>query len=192
MVSVEGCFFIDNPGLPPAGTSSASSTSGTGGSPGTTGSGGSGGGDGGPPTTCDRYGGYPTIQAVVNDFLGRLTTDCHVAPYFTALPPSSMAHFGDCLTKQLAVMTHCPGIRYDVDSNGADCLDMKTSHHGLGIRQADYDVFVADLLASLSSAGFSQADRDALKTPLDFYNTDIVTNSAPGLAKSICDAGGGG
>ncbi len=187
--------FIDNPGAPPAGATSTLGTStsdGTGGRDG--GAMGTGGipCDAGPQSLCDKYGGYDTIQAVVNDFMARIAADCRIAGFFSALPPDHLQHFSDCLVKQLAVMTHCACIAYDVDSNGVACRDMKSSHMGLGIRAQDYQAFVEDVSKSFLSAGFSMMEVSGLQAPLDFYTVDIVDNSAPGYSKATCDGGDGG
>lgn len=185
-----GCLFIDNPG--PAESTSTTDTS----------VGGSGGGapsDAGsdadaiaPPPLCDKYGGYATVEAVVGLLVGNLVADCRISAFFTALTPERQQHLGDCLTKQVAVLMHCPGIKYDTDSNGADCRDMKTTHHGLGIRATDFDALIEDVVATLQQAGVEQADIEAMAPALLFLKDDIVTNSAPGAAKDTCDAGDGG
>jgi hypothetical protein len=185
-----GACFIDNPGAPPpAGTTSSSGAGGAdaGTSSSTTyAASSSGGGAGGAmPSMCERNGGYANIENVIGE-------DCRIQAFFTNLTADQRLHLADCLTKQLAVMTHCPGILYDVDSNGGSCRDMKTAHQGLAIRQGDYDAFVDDLKQSFTMAGFPDKDIIALTPPLTFYHGDVVTNSAPGLDHPSCDAGDGG
>ena len=94
--------------------------------------------------------------------------------------------------KQFAVLMKCPDIRYDVDSAGQECRDMKTAHHGLGIREDDFDAFVGDVVTTLMQSGIAQDDIDALGPAFSAVEYDITTNSAPGSARSICDGGGGG
>jgi len=188
-----GACFVDNPGAPPAGTTSSAGAGGAGAPDAATVTSSSGGGGGGaPPSMCERYGGYASVESVVTDMVARLGGDCRIQAFFAGLGADQRLHLADCLTKQLAVMTHCPGILYDVDSSGQGCRDMKTAHHGLGIRQGDYDAFVEDLQESFASAGFSSDDIKALTPPLQFFHGDVVTNSAPGLDHDACDAGDGG
>jgi len=188
--------FIDNPGAAPPATGTTSTTAGTGGDEsgdaGDAGMTALGACDAAPPSLCDMKGGYPVIQTVVDQLLARLDADCRIGAFFTALPPAHRQHFADCITKQLAVMTHCQCIRYDVDSQGADCRDMKTAHHGMGLRQADYEAFVEDVKLSFGSAGFGTDDIKTFAPALGFFSVDIVTNSAPGLSKGACAGGDGG
>lgn len=184
--------FIDNPGAAP-----------TTGSTGASGSGGGGGAaDAGPdvvheagpppPTLCDKYGGYSGVETITGDLVSGLLADCRINAFFNALSPDDLQHFSDCMTKQLAVAMHCAGIKYDVDSNGADCRDMKTSHEGLGIRAGDVAAFLEVVATALMSNGVSDADAMALGGALGFLKGDIITNSAPGISKSVCVDGGDG
>jgi hypothetical protein len=193
-VLLGGCLFIDNPNATSAsGTSSSgSSASGTGGAGGgnetasATGTGGMG-----LPPLCVKYGGYSTVEKVVGDLVGALVADCRISPFFTSLTPAKQQHLGDCLTKQVAVLMHCPGIKYDTDSTGGECRDMKASHKGLGVRADDFDALIEDVVATLTKDGVAKEDIAAMAPALLYLKDDIVTNSAPGSAKQICDAGAG-
>lgn len=189
-VLVGGCLFIDNPSATSAsGTSgSGSSASGTGGAGGASASATGTGGVGLPPL-CTKYGGYPTVEKVVGDLVGALVADCRISPFFTSLTPAKQQHLGDCLTKQVAVLMHCPNIKYDTDSTGAECRDMKVSHKGLGIRKEDFDALLEDVVATLTKDGVAKEDIAAMAPALQYLRDDIVTNSAPGPTKPICDAG---
>ena len=191
--SIAGCIFIDNPGV-----SGASTSTGSGGSGGAMQDGGinDAGGDGAGggmmvPPLCLKYGGYSTVEKVVGDLVGALVADCRISPFFTSLTPAKQQHLGDCLTKQVAVLMHCPGIKYDTDSTGGECRDMKASHKGLGVRAADFDALIEDVVATLTKDGVAKEDIAAMAPALLFLKDDIVTNSAPGSAKQICDAGAG-
>jgi hypothetical protein len=177
------CFiFVDNPGA-----TSASST-GTGGSR----DAGDSEGDGGDEETpiCDLYGGYQGVETIVGDVMAKVTSDCHISAFFAHLTPDQLQHLGDCLTKQVAFLMRCDGIKYDVDSNGADCRGMKASHHGLGIRSMDFDAFVGDVFDTLEADMVSADDVAALKPALEYLRVDVVTNSAPGYTKDTCPDGG--
>ena len=143
----------------------------------------------GPPL-CTKYGGYSTIEKVVADLVGALVDDCRISRFFTVLDATRQAHLSDCLVKQVAVVTGCPGIAYDVDNAGVECRDMVVSHKGLSIRGADFDALLQDLVTVLLKAGVTQADVDVLAPSLLRLRGDIVTNSAPSHGKAICDAGG--
>lgn len=147
--------------------------------------------DAGPPL-CTKYGGYPTVEKVVADLFGALVADCRISKFFTGLTPERQGHLYDCLVKQVAVVLQCPGIRYDVDNNGVECRDMVSSHKGLAIRGEDFDALVQDLVGVLQKAGVAPEDIQAVAPSILGLRSDIVTNSAPGNAKPICDAGGGG
>ena len=189
-VILGGCIFIDNPGV-----SGTSTTSGGGGSLPDAGisDANDDGGDGGPaiPPLCTKYGGYGTVEVVVGHLVGALVADCRISPFFTSLTPARQQHLGDCLTKQVAVLMHCPGIKYDTDSAGAECRDMKASHKGLGVRAADFDALIEDVVATLTKDGVAKEDIAAMAPALLYLKDDIVTNSAPGSANQICDAGVG-
>ena len=63
------------------------------------------------------------------------------------------------------------------------------SHKGLAIRGEDFDALVSDLVTVLQDLQVEQADIEALAPTLESLRGDIVTNSAPGLSKPVCDAG---
>ncbi len=141
------------------------------------------------PTLCEKYGGFVTVQRIIEGLFSRLLADCRISKFFSTLSAERQLHLFDCLVDQVAVVMGCPGIRYDVDSNGVDCRDMRTTHKGLAIRSEDFDALVGDLVGVLQGLGVEQADIAALAPTLESLRGDIVTNSAPGLAKPICDAG---
>jgi hypothetical protein len=145
-------------------------------------------GDAGPPL-CTKYGGFSTVQVVVNDFVGALVADCRISRFFTTLTAERVGHLHDCLVKQVAVVMRCPGIKYDIDNAGVECRDMKTAHKGISIRQADFDALIQDLVTVLTRDGVAQADIDAIAPSVLALRDDIVTNSAPDTSRSICDAG---
>lgn len=143
--------------------------------------------DAGPPL-CTKYGGYATVELLIADLVSTLVADCRISRFFTKLTPTAVQHLVDCLVKQVAVLMRCPGIRYDVDNEGAECRDMLTAHKGLSIRQGDFDALVEDLVAVLQKNGVATADIDALAPSILALAPDIVTNSAPGHGHAACDA----
>ncbi len=147
--------------------------------------------DAGPTATplCTKYGGFGTVQAIIGRLFQSLLADCRISKYFSSLTTDRQVHLYDCLVDQVAVVLGCPGIEYDVDSNGVDCRDMRASHKGLAIRGEDFDALVSDLVTVLQDLQVEQADIEALAPTLESLRGDIVTNSAPGLSKPVCDAG---
>ena len=143
--------------------------------------------DAGPPL-CTKYGGYGTVEVVIADLVSTLVADCRISRFFTTLSETAVHHLVDCLVKQVAVLMRCPGIRYDVDNDGAECRDMTAAHKGLSIRQGDFDALVEDLVAVLRKDGVSTEDIDALAPSILALAPDIVTNSAPGNGHAVCDA----
>ena len=138
---------------------------------------------------CTKYGGFGTVQAIIGRLFQSLLADCRISKYFSSLTTDRQVHLYDCLVDQVAVVLGCPGIKYDVDSNGVDCRDMRASHKGLAIRGDDFDALVEDLVGVLQGLQVEQADIEALAPTLESLRSDIVTNSAPGSAKPACDAG---
>jgi hypothetical protein len=141
------------------------------------------------PSICARYGGYAAAEKITNAAVAAVVSDCRIGRFFAGLDAKKSAHLVDCLTKQVAVVLGCEGVRYDVDNAGERCLGMQESHRTLSIRNQDMDVFVEDLVTVLQSAGVAQTDIDAIAPGILSLRGDIVTNSAPGNGKSICDAG---
>ena len=148
------------------------------------------GADAGPPL-CTKYGGYSTVEKIITDLFASLLADCRISAFFTGLAPERQGHLYDCLVKQVAVVLGCPGIEYDVDNQGVECRDMRTSHQGLAIRGEDFDALVGDLVSVLANLGVSDDDVAAVAPAVLGLRDDIVTNSAPGLARPVCggDAG---
>jgi hypothetical protein len=62
----------------------------------------------------------------------------------------------------------------NVDSKGELCRDMKTSHQGLGIHDADFDALLDDAASVLTAAGVSAEDLAAIADVLRFTRSDIV------------------
>ena len=143
--------------------------------------------DAGPPL-CTKYGGYATVEVVVNDLVGALVADCRISKFFTTLTSERVTHLHDCLVKQVAVVMRCPGIKYDIDNSGVECRDMKSAHKGISIRQADFDALIQDLVMVLTKDGVAAADIDVLAPSILALRDDIVTNSAPETSRSVCDA----
>ena len=138
------------------------------------------------PTLCTKYGGYPTVEVIIGQLFQSLLADCRISKFFSGLTPDRQQHLYDCLVDQVSVVLGCPGIRYDVDNAGVECRDMRTSHKGLAIRGEDFDALIEDLVGVLQGLNVEPDDIAAVAPSLLALRDDIVTNSAPGLAKPVC------
>jgi hemoglobin len=113
-----------------------------------------------------RLGGYDAIAAVVDDFIGRLVADKRFAKFF-------VGHSEDSLKKirQHIVDQFCAGA-------GGPCLytgrDMKTTHHGLGITNADWDAAVKHLTASIDKFKVAEKEKGELLAFVATLKKDIV------------------
>ena len=93
------------------------------------------------PSLYTRLGGYNAIAAVTDDFIGRLAADKQVSRFF-------VGHSQDSLMK---IRQHV--VEFLCNATGGPCVymgrDMKTSHKGMGITEADWDLSVKALVATL-------------------------------------------
>ena len=117
-------------------------------------------------TLYKRLGGYDAIAAVTDDFVGRLVGDDRFARFFAGHSDDSKARIRQLIVDQLCAAT------------GGPCIyigrDMKTSHAGLGITDADWDAAVALLVASLDKFQVPQKEKDELLGLLGPLESDIV------------------
>ncbi|HEU5055990.1 MAG TPA: hypothetical protein VFU21_05675 [Kofleriaceae bacterium] len=86
----------------------------------------------------ERLGGMPAIEAVVADFVGRTTTDPRIKERFFA---TDAVHLKKMLAEQVCAATGGP-CRYSG-------RDMKVTHGGMEIVEAEWDALVEDLVAAL-------------------------------------------
>src|SRR5215831_11864087 len=88
-----------------------------------------------------RLGGYDALAAVTDDFIGRLATDPQLSKFFVGHSTDSLHHIRQLVLDQLCAVT------------GGPCVyigrDMKTTHAGMKIGEADWAATVKDLQATL-------------------------------------------
>lgn len=119
-------------------------------------------------TLYQRLGGKKAIQAVVDDFVGRVAADARINAFFaaTAADPKRLAKFKGNLVDQIC------------EAAGGPCKykgkDMKTAHQGMGISTADFNALVEDLTASLDKFKVAEADKGSLLGVLGPMKSDIV------------------
>ena len=122
--------------------------------------------DSSPQSLYKRLGGYDALAAVTDDFLGRITSDGQLAPFFAGHATNSLKHIRQLVVDQLCAAT------------GGPCIytgrDMKTSHTGLGISESDWDVAVKHLVATLDKFKVPEKEKSEVLTALSGMKKDIV------------------
>lgn len=117
-------------------------------------------------TLYERLGGYDALAMVTDDFIGRLGADKQLARFFPGLSDDSKARLRQHVLNLLCQTT------------GGPCIytgrDMKTSHKGLGITEADWTASVADLNATLDKFKVPKAERDEVLSAISGLKKDIV------------------
>jgi hemoglobin len=118
------------------------------------------------PTLYKRLGGYDALAAVTDDFLGRLAADPSLSRFFVG---TSKEHLGRI--RQLVVDQLCA-------ATGGPCIyigkDMKTTHEGLAITDADWESAVKHLGATLVKFNVPPAEQDEVKALIGTLKKDIV------------------
>lgn len=113
-----------------------------------------------------RLGGYDALAAVTDDFIGRLAGDQRFAKFFGGFSDDSKKKIRQHLLDQLCVAT------------GGPCIylgrDMKTTHGGLGITEADWNAGVAHLSDSLDKFKVPRKEKGEVLTFVGTLKKDIV------------------
>jgi hemoglobin len=117
-------------------------------------------------TLYARLGGYDAIAAVVDDFITRLATDKRFEKFFVGFSNDSKKKLRQHILDQFCVAA------------GGPCVytgrDMKTSHGGLGITEADWDAAAKHLVASLDKYKVPEAEKNELLAFVVAQKKDIV------------------
>ncbi len=111
----------------------------------------------------DRLGGKPAITAVIDEFVGNVADDQRINGRFATTDiPKLKGHLVD----QVCGVT------------GGPCTytgrDMKTTHAGMRISNADFTAMVEDLVAALDKFKVPQAEQKELLGLLGSMKSDIV------------------
>jgi hemoglobin len=120
----------------------------------------------GQPTLYERLGGYTAISAVVNDFEDRLFVDPKVGKYFVGMGTDTRELFKQ-KTKNL--VCNVTGGPCKVISRSA-----KTTHAGLGITNAEFDIVVGHLSEALDKYKVPAAEHKELMDIVETLRKDIV------------------
>ncbi len=111
----------------------------------------------------ERLGGKPAIEAVVDDFLGRVATDERINASFAG------SHLPRL--RQRLVELICAG-------TGGGCTytgrDMKTVHTGMGITSAQFDALAGHLVATLDQFKVPEKEKGELLGIVGPMKKDIV------------------
>lgn len=114
----------------------------------------------------ERIGGYNALALVVDDFIGRLTADKQFTKFFVGHSEDSLKKIRQLILDQFCAAT------------GGPCIyigrDMKTTHHGLGITEAEWNAAAAHLVASLDKYKVPQAEKDEVVAFVSTLKKDIV------------------
>ena len=105
-------------------------------------------------TLYARLGGYDAIAAVVDDFITRLATDKRFEKFFTGFSDDSKKRLRQHILDQFCAAA------------GGPCVytgrEMRTSHKGLGITEADWDAAAKHLVAALDKYKVPEAEKTDL------------------------------
>jgi len=118
-----------------------------------------------------RLGGYDAIAAFVDDLLPRLLNDVRIAVYWKGKCKDSLRK-----DRQLIVDFLCSAFGGPVQYLGRD---MKTSHDGLEISEADWMVFEEHVVATLKNLGVSGREYDEVMAATVSLKGDVVASTSP-------------
>jgi hemoglobin len=118
------------------------------------------------PSLYKRLGGYDAIAAVSDDFLARLAADKQLSRFLIGRSEDNMKHLRQTFVDQICAVT------------GGPCIyigrDMKTTHKGMGITEADWTAAVNDLVATLDKFNVKGDERAELLAAVSSLKKDIV------------------
>ena len=118
------------------------------------------------PTLYQRLGGREAIKLVVDDFVANMAADPRVNGRFKGLDAARVAKLQTNLADQIC------------DAAGGPCAylgrDMKTTHTGMGITEAEWTATVEDLVKALNKFKVGQKEQQELLGALGAMKKDIV------------------
>jgi len=121
-----------------------------------------------------RLGGYDLIAAFVHDLMPRLRIDPALAVYWKGISENS-ARRGDQLLIDF-ISAAFEGPTYYAGR------DMKTSHKGLGITEAEWEIFMPHVAAALDSVGVGPHEKAEFLEITQGLKWDIVEAPRPATA----------
>jgi hemoglobin len=117
-----------------------------------------------------RLGGYDAIAAFVDDLLPRLLSDARIGVYWKGKCKDSLRK-----DRQLIVDFLCSAFGGPVQYLGRD---MKTSHDGLEISEADWMAFEQHVIATLKNLGVSGREYDEVMAATVSLKGDVVASAS--------------
>ena len=113
-----------------------------------------------------RLGGYDAIAAVTDDFIGRLAADPSLQKFFVGHSKDSIGRIRQLVVDQLCAAT------------GGPCIyigrDMKSSHQGMGISEADWNTAAGHLVATLDKFKVPAREKKEVLDAISSLKKDIV------------------
>ncbi len=113
-----------------------------------------------------RLGGYDAIALVVDDFITRLATDKRFEKFFAGFSDDSKKRLRQHILDQFCVAA------------GGPCVymgrEMRTSHKGLGITEADWEAAAKHLVAALDKYKVPETEKNDLLAFVTSQKKDIV------------------
>ena len=118
------------------------------------------------PSLYQRLGGYDALAAATDDFIGRMAADPQLGKFFAGHSKDSLARIRQLVVDQLCAAT------------GGPCVyigrDMKSSHQGMGITEADWNRAVGHLVATLDKFKVPKKEKDEFLALASTLKADIV------------------
>ncbi len=122
------------------------------------------------PSLYKRLGGYDALAAVTDEFIGRLATDKTLQKFFVGHSKNSVGRIRQLVVDQLCAAT------------GGPCIyigrDMKSSHQGMGITEADWKIAVNHLTATLDKFKVPEREKNEVLAVVSTLKADIVEQKA--------------
>ena len=119
-----------------------------------------------PKSLYQRLGGYDALAAVTDDFIGRLATDKQLSRFFVGHSEDSLKRI-----RQHVIDLLCA-------TSGGPCAytgrDMKTSHKGMGITEAEWNAAAGHLVATLDKFKVPMAEKNEVLAAVSSLKKDIV------------------
>jgi hemoglobin len=114
----------------------------------------------------ERLGGYDAVTAVCNDLLPRLASDSLLARFWQNRGADGIAR-----EKQLLIDFICSAAGGSMYYTGRD---MKLSHKGMGISNADWQAFMGHVRATLDKFNLPQQERGDVIAFVESTKADMV------------------
>jgi len=118
------------------------------------------------PSLYKQLGGREGIAIVVDDFVANVVGDNRINTRFKGLQPAQVFKLKSYVADQIC------------DASGGPCAyvgrDMKTTHKGMGITEAEWNATVEALVKALDKNNVSAGAKNALLAVLGPMKPDIV------------------